>query len=88
MFFNEFGMTAGKATSILLYQFMVTMALMGISTHLVNISKVWGSSYKCAKIMITPKHVKWEGKETIPKNEKGDFELTDLKFAYPIKPDV
>ena len=88
LYFEEFGMTAGKATAILLYQRLVTFSIMGINTHLVNISKVYGSSYKCAKIIVAEKHVQWNGKETIPNNESGQFNLTNLKFAYPSKPDV
>ena len=88
IYFTDFGMTSGKATSILLYQRLISFAIMGITTNLVNISKVWGSSYKCAKIIVAQKHVLWEGGSTLPKNEKGDFELKDVKFSYPSKKDV
>ena len=88
LYFEQFGMTAGKATAILLYQRLVTFSVMGINTHLVNISKVWGASYKCAKIIVAEKHVTWEGKDTIPGNQNGDFTLQDVKFSYPSKKDV
>ena len=87
-FFSEFGITAGEATSILLYQRLVAFAIMGVNTHLTNISKVWGSSFKCAQIIVSEKHVLWEGKETIPKNQDGNFDLKDVKFSYPSKQDV
>ena len=87
-FFGTFGITAGEATSILLYQRLVAFAIMGVNTHLTNISKVWGSSFKCAQIIVSEKHVLWEGKETIPKNQDGNFDLKDLKFSYPSKKDV
>ena len=88
MYFEQFGMTAGRATAILLYQRLVTFSIMGINTHLVNISKVWGSSYKCAKIIVAEKHVQWKGDKTIDKNENGNFSLRDVKFSYPSKKDV
>ena len=52
------------------------------------LGKVWGSSYKCAKIIVTNKLVLWEGHEKIENNMEGRFDINDVKFAYPSKKDV
>ena len=64
------------------------MAIFGINTNIVNVGKVWGSSYKCAKMIVSKKIVKWEGNEKIENNEAGNFDLKDVKFNYPSKQDV
>ena len=87
-FYGDLNMTAGKATSVLLYQRTVIMAMMGVNTNLVNIGKVWGSSYKCAKMIIAKKKVTWDGDSKIEKNEAGNFDVQDVKFSYPSKKDV
>ena len=81
-------MTAGKATAVLMYQRTIVMAIMGVNTNVVNIGKVWGSSYKCAKMIVAEKHVTWEGNDKIEGNTRGDFDLKDVKFNYPSKKDV
>ena len=64
------------------------MAIFGINTNIVNVGKVWGSSYKCAKMIVSKKIVKWEGNEKIENNEAGNFDLKEVKFNYPSKQDV
>ena len=64
------------------------MAIFGINTNIVNVGKVWGSSYKCAKMIVSKKVVKWEGDEKIENNEAGNFDLNEVKFNYPSKQDV
>ena len=58
---DKLGMTAGKATAVLMYQRTIVNAISGINTNIVNIGKVWGSSYKCAKMIVSKKFVTWEG---------------------------
>ena len=87
-YFDAFDMTPGKATSVLMYQRTVVMAIMGVSTNIVNVGKVWGSSYKCAKMMVAKKLVAWEGDDKIEGNTRGDFDVKEVKFSYPSKKDV
>ena len=56
-YYTDLNMTAGRATSVLLYQRTIVMAISAVNTNLVNIGKVWGSSYKCAKMIVAKKKV-------------------------------
>lgn len=39
-------------------------------------------------MMVAKKNVLWEGTEKIPNNQQGDFDVDEVKFAYPSKPEV
>lgn len=88
IFFDEINITPGKVTTVLMYMRLINFAIMGVNSQLVNLGKVWGSSFKCAKIIVAKKKVVWEGTETIEGNEDGNFDLQDVKFSYPTKKDV
>ena len=51
-YFEEIDMTPGKATTVLMYMRTINYAIMGVNSQLVNLGKVWGSSFKCAKLMV------------------------------------
>ena len=81
-------MTPGKATSVLLYSRTISNHISTINTNLVNISKVYGSSYKVAKLIVAKKIVTWDGDKKIENNEEGNLDLSEVKFNYPSRPDV
>ena len=81
-------MTIGNATAVLLYQRTIVMAIMGMNTQLVSLGKVWGSSYKCAQMIVGKKLVKWEGDSTIDSNQEGNLDVSGVTFAYPSKKNV
>jgi len=68
IYFEDLDMTPGKATTVLMYTRTITMAISGVNSQLVNLGKVWGSSFKCAKMMVAKKNVLWEGEEKIDNN--------------------
>lgn len=59
-----------------------------MNTQLVSLGKVWGSSFKCAQMIVQKKSVKWEGESTIDSNQEGNFDVEEVTFAYPSKTNV
>lgn len=56
--------------------------------NLVNISKVYGASVKCARLIVTPPLIEFTGTVKHESNDGGDFKVDEVKFAYPSRPEV
>jgi len=81
-------MTPGIATSTLLYITTINQAFNEVSMNLVNISKVYGASQKCARLIVAPPLIEMTGTVKRESNDKGDFKVDDVKFAYPTRPEI
>ena len=56
--------------------------------NLVNVSKVYGSSHKCAKLIVEPPLIVFDGTIKREDNKKGDISVDNVHFAYPTKPEI
>ena len=56
--------------------------------QLVTVSKVYGSSIKCAKLIVAQTDMKWDGKTIHEGNKQGNVTVDNVHFSYPTKPNI
>ena len=56
--------------------------------QLVTVSKVYGSSIKCARLIVEPTVMNWSGTKIDEKNDQGNITVDNVHFAYPTKPEI
>jgi len=89
LLFVRLEMTPGQATSIMLYITTINQAFNEVSMNLVQLSKVYGSSYECAKLIVEPPALDWSGKKKDEANtSKGNLRVDNVHFAYPTRPET
>jgi len=89
LLFVKLEMTPGQATSIMLYITTINQAFNEVSMNLVQLSKVYGSSYECAKLIVEPPALDWSGKKKdLDNTSKGNLRVENVRFAYPTRPET
>lgn len=90
--FVKFELTIGQITGIMLYVRVIMQNSGSITNNIQAVSKVFGSSYEIALLIVAPNMVICDGKER-PDEAKdatadGSMVLENIKFSYPSKADV
>ena len=87
--YTRLELTPGMATAVIMYVTVINQAVNEISMQLVTISKVYGASFKCARLIVEPPLVEWrdDGKKE-KTTDKGELKVDNVVFAYPSKPEI
>jgi len=73
----------------MLYINTVNQAFNEVSFNLVQISKVYGASYECAKLIVEPPALDWSGEKKDTENKtQGAMKVDGVVFAYPSRSDT
>jgi len=87
--FEHFELNIGEITAILLYVRTIMSNTGAITNNIQAVSKVFGSSYEIALLIVAPSKVVFEGtKKPTDVPDSGSIKLENIEFAYPAKDEV
>jgi len=87
--YEDFELNIGQVTAILLYTRTIMNNAGALTNNIQAVSKVFGSSYEIALLIVTPNKVEFKGdKKPAESEDSGSIKLENIDFAYPSKQDV
>ena len=90
--YEKFGLTIGEVTAVMLYVRTIMNNTGSLTNNIQAVSKVFGSSYEIALLIVSPNQVIHNGtkrpEEGSDATADGSMVVKDAKFSYPSKVDV